>query len=180
MLAPCHRLFFALKPPRPYAARIGRLRDGLKATAGIVDDDRLHATLAITDDFADFPERLARTLVGIGDEVAAAPFQVMLDRLVGSARSVALRPGKASPPLRDVQRQLQDPMARLRTLRAGWSFSPHVTLVYRDGAPFNERIETIAWEGSEFVLIHSIVGRTQHIELARWPLVPRQYALGFH
>lgn len=180
MLMPCHRLFFALKPPKREAARIGRVRDRLKSTAGIVDDDRLHATLAITDDFADFPERLARTLVGIGDEVAGAPFPVMLDRLVGSARSVALRPGKASPPLRDVQRQLQGPMERLRTLRAGWSFSPHVTLVYRDGAPFNERIETIAWEGSEFVLIHSIVGRTRHIELARWPLVPRQYSLALH
>ena len=177
---PCHRLFFALKPPKRQAAAIGRMRDRLGIGKGGVSDERLHSTVAITNDYAELPAELVATMTEIGNDLASSPFPIALDRLVGGAKSVALRPGKASTPFRDFQRQLERPMERLRILRTGWTFSPHMTLAYRDGAPFNERVDAIAWDGTEFVLIHSVVGRTQHIELARWPLVPRQYCLLFN
>jgi 2'-5' RNA ligase len=53
-----------------------------------------------------------------------------------------------------------------------------VTLGYREGRPFSERVDAIGWRCTEFVLIHSVVGRTEHHVLRRWPLRPRQYALG--
>lgn len=180
MLVPAHRLFFALQPPRREAAAIGRMGERLRDIRARVADERLHATLAVTDDFADFPEALARRMVEIGDMVSATPLAVALDRLSASTRSVALRPGRVLPGLRELADQLQLPMERARMRRTGWTFSPHVTLGYRDGQPFSERVETIGWQCDEFVLIHSVVGRTQHHLLRRWPLVPRQYDLPLH
>ena len=50
------------------------------------------------------------------------------------------------------------------------AFEPHVTLAYdvrmiawRDVAP-------IAWRAREFVLVHSLLGKTQHVTLGRWTL----------
>jgi len=179
MLVPVHRLFFALKPPTPQAAAIGRARDSVAGAHSIVSDDRLHATLAITNDYPEFPQALADRLVAIGDAVAGEPVPVALDRLVGSPRSVALRSRRAPAAMRDLQRQLAGPMARQGLGRHGWEFSPHVTLLYWQGKAFEAPADPIGWLGSDFVLIHSIVGRTRHIELARWLLEPRQYGL-FH
>jgi 2'-5' RNA ligase len=47
-------------------------------------------------------------------------------------------------------------------------FEPHVTLAH-DGAavPF-EPVPPIAWTARGFVPVHSLLGRTRHIPLARW------------
>lgn len=180
MLVPVHRLFFALQPPAPQAAAIGRTRDRLGAARSIVRDDRLHATLAITNDYPNFPEEEAARMIEIGDAAAAAPVPMALDRIVGTQRSVALRSRRCPPVLRELQHQLDAPLRRRGLARLGWSFSPHVTLFYWEGKPFEQRTDPIAWESSDFVLIHSVVGHTRHIELARWPLAPRQLSLLLH
>jgi 2'-5' RNA ligase len=33
-----------------------------------------------------------------------------------------------------------------------------------------EKVAPIAWRAREFVLVHSLLGQTRHIPLARWPL----------
>jgi 2'-5' RNA ligase len=52
-------------------------------------------------------------------------------------------------------------------------FTPHVTLAY--GMPWLERrpAEPACWNVREFALMHSLLGRTRHIVLARWPLLER-------
>jgi 2'-5' RNA ligase len=62
-------------------------------------------------------------------------------------------------------------------MRADWSFSPHVTLVYRDGEPVTRLVEGFAWSAREFVLIESLVGLTQHHLLGRWTLSAPQPSL---
>jgi 2'-5' RNA ligase len=49
-------------------------------------------------------------------------------------------------------------------------FEPHVTVGYMDKGFRMEPIEPIAWMVEEIVLIHSLVGQTQYIELGRWKL----------
>jgi 2'-5' RNA ligase len=85
----------------------------------------------------------------------------------------------AAQGLRLLQRPLGHRLALLGIHRAGWSFNPHVTLLYRAGEGFQRDIQPLRWEALEIVLIHSIVGETGHEELGRWTLIRRQQSLAF-
>lgn len=139
--------------------------------------DRHHITLAITQDHA-APERaIAEALLRAGEQVRVAPFEIVLERLNAGARSIALRPDHAIAPLKALHRELARAMAREGVaLREGWSFSPHQTLAYREGAPFSRLVHPFRWQAGEFVLVHSHVGLTRHEILGRWPLCPAQEA----
>lgn len=50
------------------------------------------------------------------------------------------------------------------------NFTPHVTLLYDDRSVAPQAIEPIAWTVREFVLVHSLLGRTEHRILGRWSL----------
>jgi 2'-5' RNA ligase len=65
---------------------------------------------------------------------------------------------------------LQNTGFNLAALPNASDFTPHVTLAY--GMPWiDERpIEAASWNVREFVLMHSLLGRTRHIALERWPL----------
>lgn len=173
-----HRLFFALVPPRGAADRLAAVRDGLVLRSK-VGNGRFHITLGISEDFAMFDPALAAAMRAIGDCAGGEPLRIVLDRLAGSASSVALRPAHAAPALRALQRGLGQGLRRAGIARRGWRFYPHLTLGYRDAAPFGEAVKPIAWEAHDFVLIHSVVRRTIHRELARWPLSTRQHSLPF-
>ena len=167
----CHRLFLAIVPPPPLARQIAQAAlwygpEGRGARA-----DRMHVTIDILDDFEDRPAHAIDTLCAVMGSVAAAAVAIELDQAVGSTRSVALRARRRNPALDRFHRAVG--AARARTglpQRAGYRFSPHLTLFYRDGAPFSRAIAPIRWVADEFVLVHSLVGRTQHEILGRWPL----------
>jgi len=178
MFAFAHRYFFALLPS-PVRGVIASQRDQLGAADSKVADHRLHATLAITDDFDHQPALLEANLLAIGESIATGPVPMALDRLSGSTGSVALRPSRRTPALTALAGSLQRRMTRAGLLRAAWTFRPHVTLLYRKGKPFARALEPICWTATDFVLIHSIVGATRHIELGCWPLVERQGSFGF-
>lgn len=173
-----HRYFFALQPS-PMCRGIARQRDQLGPAEHLVSDTRLHATLAITDDFKRPCPLLESALHSIGGSIAAAPIPMRLDQLSGSNGSIALRSSRRCLPLAALAGPLQRRMARAGFLRTEWVFCPHVTLLYRAGVPFTRAIDPICWTANDFVLIHSIIGEHQHIELGRWPLVERQGSLAF-
>lgn len=173
----CHRLFFALKPSQIEANLTGLIRDAATSELDPVINGRLHLTLGITADYAAYPQDVAQRMTTIGEHLAGDPFPLSLDRLSGSERSIALRPNKRPPALSAIQKQIDDQLRYWNLMRTGWSFSPHVTLGYRTGLSFLRPITPFAWEVQDVVLIHSVVGATRHIELARWPLVRRQLDL---
>lgn len=172
-----HRYFFALRPTEGVARRAGTLRDAFADAGSGVRDERLHVTLGITDDFAERPVTVVDRLLGIGDAVDAEPFTLVLDRLSGNGRTIALRPSRTPPGLTALHRQLDAQMRYWNIRRPGWSFNPHMTLVYRPHQEFIRPIEPLAWEAADLVLIHSLVGRSQHRELGCWPLQRRQMEL---
>ena len=183
----CHRFFFGLQPSLPQRSEIARHRDA-EAHRGytLVSNPRLHLTLAVTQDFSSFPSQVPDLLTAIGAAIAIDPFVVKLDRLSGSANmrdngrgSIALRPSARPAALGELSRQLCRRMRHHVLLRARWEFNPHTTLLYWQGQPFLVPIEPICWTAIDFVLIHSLVGATQHIELGRWPLCSGQAALPF-
>lgn len=175
---PCHRYFFALRPPVTEARRIGLVRDRLLLEGGTpVSNDRLHLTLAITNDYAAEPRDVADRMLAIGDTLDGDRFGIALDRASGGAGSIALRPSQRAAALTTLQHRLDAQLRYWGLRRKGWEFNPHVTLGYRKGPVFLEPIAPIAWEAQELVLIHSLVGRTQHVELGRWLMVRKQLEL---
>lgn len=166
-----HRIFFALKPAPVEANRIHAFAERIATGARLVRREHQHVTLAITDDYQSLPPVLVDAMLRAGDAVKAAPFDLMLDRLSVSSRSLALRPDGAAPPLVALQRAIALAMAREGVpMRADWRFSPHQTLAYRNGAPGGRAIDGFGWHVEDFALIHSHVGRTRHEELGRWRL----------
>lgn len=178
--SPCTRLFFALIPPEREARRIMAfaeqiLGDGWQMMAA----SRLHVTMAIGEDYGREPPDLADRLRTVGDRVAVAPMDLRLDRLTISHRSASLRLSKTCPPLTALHRAIMAAWPiRSIALKAGWRFSPHVTLAYREGnAPVSRPVEPFGWRADRLALIRSHVGRTWHEPLGAWPLAPAQYAL---
>jgi len=166
-----HRWFFALKPDDITARRTHAFAEQTLGSRGLLPPERHHVTLALTPDFEREPPGLVAALLRAGDAVAAVPFDLLLDRLSGSARTVALRPAHTVPPLRDLQRCIVTAMAAQDVaLRPDWSFSPHETLCYRKGAPFQRPVEGFRWAVDAFMLIHSFVGLSQHETVRQWPL----------
>jgi 2'-5' RNA ligase len=53
-------------------------------------------------------------------------------------------------------------------LKAQSRFTPHVTLLYDERHFPEETVETIGWTVSEFVLVRSLLGRSEYVPLARW------------
>jgi RNA 2',3'-cyclic 3'-phosphodiesterase len=51
-------------------------------------------------------------------------------------------------------------------------FTPHMTLLYdRKAVPPTSLDTPVSWTASEFLLIHSVLGKTEHRIIDRWPLL---------
>src|SRR5690606_25023346 len=121
-----HRFFFALKPDEETARRTHAFAEQTLGAKGLLVPAHHHVTLALTEDFAEEPPALVARLRHGGGLVAAAPFTLRLDRLVGSTRTVALRPGHAVRPLRNLQKAIAAAMAAQGiAMRRDWTFNPH-------------------------------------------------------
>lgn len=170
---PVHRLFFALRPPQGALEYLvdeqWRFGPGHE-----VRRDHLHMTLAITNDFATYPERQARAMMRIGDAVIARQCPVVLDQAVASHRSVMLTPSETLHAVEELHCLLRTGMLASQVkMRARWRHSAHMTLLYRDGKTFIKPARIISWRATEFVLIHSFAGLNQHETKMCWPLIAR-------
>jgi 2'-5' RNA ligase len=71
-------------------------------------------------------------------------------------------------PLHALHQQLA---AQLRAFSLGsWthgSYVPHMTVAYGKANMPLQSIEPVAWTAGELVLVHSLLGKTQHIPLLR-------------
>lgn len=167
-----NRFFFAMRPPRTVARRMALEAERHDPGGQHVRIDRLHMTIGILDDLPSVPRDLVAGLQAVGKAIAADPFPCLFDRVVGGRGIVTLRPGRRSKPLAALFGQIETGLRRAGIgLREGYGFSPHVTLSYRaGGTPFNAAIQGYGWLVEDVLLIHSLVGQTEHRELGRWPL----------
>ncbi|MBY8828432.1 2'-5' RNA ligase family protein [Hephaestia mangrovi] len=166
-----HRLFFALVPPIVLARQVANAAAWFDDEGAPVAADRLHVTMFILDDRYGVPPSLVAALRGVGSAIAAAPIRLVFDRAGGGERSIALRPSRRIAPLDALHREIGRLCAAAGIeARANYSFSPHMTLGYRDGRPFNTPVTPVAWTARELVLVHSHLGRTRHERLGSWAL----------
>jgi 2'-5' RNA ligase len=181
---PTDGLFFAVYPDANTASGIAKFAQQLRAEAGVrsgvhskpLAANRLHVTLRHLGNFAGgLPADVVEAAKRAAASVSMAPFTVEFDAVASFAKKP--RPGPAVLVGEHGVRGLQ---ALHDALEAGLQdlgiepdarFTPHVTLAY--GMPWIERrpAEPACWNVREFALMHSLLGRTRHIALARWPLM---------
>lgn len=174
---PRDRLFFALFPDAPTAARIVEQAMALRSrhgmTAQVQDAARMHITLQHLGDFAGVPQHIVQSASTAAASVANAPFEVTFDRAVSFGGNPKALPyvllGAENAALQTFNKTLAAAMAKA-LLPPDKTFTPHVTMLRDRVAAPETSIAPITWTVREFVLIHSLLGQTRHIPLARWTL----------
>ena len=170
-LIPLHRLFFAIQRPPETNARIREEAWRWSGGARLVAPERHHITMAILDDHSSLPAGLVERMCAIGGSTAIEPFRIAFSRVDENGGSVVLLPDEPSGPLSNLRRQFLEGMRRggIRQ-RRGYSFSPHMTVAYRNGSSSSQAVDPLGWTVQEIVLIDSHVGRSHHEVLGRWKL----------
>jgi RNA 2',3'-cyclic 3'-phosphodiesterase len=173
------RLFFAIFPDAGTAARVAQLREALRLELGLQGKplaiERLHATLLHVGDYDWLPQHVVARAGAVASTVAMPPFTVAFDG-AGSFRG---RPGHRPFVLRGedgvaglmmLQQRLGLAMAKAGLGCFGKLYTPHMTLLYGDRLVAERPVDAVSWAVREFVLVHSLLGRSRYNVLARFPL----------
>jgi 2'-5' RNA ligase len=177
---PVDRLFFALLPDAAAKIRLVRLTDWLREQHGLtgtaVGTKRLHVSLHHLGDYPGLPDDLVALAQRAAESIATGPFPVEFDQVTSFRRRpatfpVVLRASQGLAALETFHWMLGEALKREKlgtVLRP--SFTPHVALFYDKLLVPKQAVDTVAWEAKDLVLVHSLVGRTQHKILGTWPL----------
>lgn len=177
---PTDRLFFAVFPDSAAAARIAGIAQALRSQHGLrgkpLHSERFHVTLHHLGDYAGLPDDLVAKAGQAAMRVDMPAFEVAFDSASSFSRQLRNRPfvlrgdaGVAS--LQDLQSALGRGMAACGMGRlVEHKFTPHVTLLYDDRAVEPQPIEPVTWTVRDFVLVRSLLGKTEHRILGRWRL----------
>jgi 2'-5' RNA ligase len=172
------RIFFALLPDAEAAARITAAAEELKLAHGftgtLTRPEHLHITLFHLGDWIALPEEIVRIASMAAAKLDAAPFEVRLHRAVSFSNSTGVYPFvllSESEALYDFQTKLGVALTQggLGGATKG-EFKPHVTLLRDETRAKPAAIAPIVWRAMDFVLVHSLLGKTTHVHLGRWPL----------
>ena len=171
-------LFFAIFPDAATAVRIARIARHCRRQHGLSGrpqaTSRFHISLQDLGEYERLPQSVVVEAGAAAAIVKMPPFAVMFDR-VGSFSGRAgnhplvLRGDDGVVGLTMLYQSLGLAM-RTVGLRACLDFTPHMTLLYDDRRIDEQPIEPIFWTVREFVLVHSLRGKTKHIPLERWQL----------
>jgi 2'-5' RNA ligase len=176
------RLFFAIFPDPATAAAIARRADQLRAAHGLsgrpLAADRFHITLHHLGDHAGVRRDIVAMATEAARAVATSPFAVSFDRAAsfhnGGNNPFVLQGGEGLEALKAFQRDLGLAMARAGLGRwVSKTFTPHVTLLYDRPLIAEQPIAPVTWTVDGFTLVHSLLGRTEHVPLARWSFSDR-------
>ncbi|WP_144898285.1 2'-5' RNA ligase family protein [Luteimonas cucumeris] len=177
---PTDRLFFAVFPDATAAAAIADIAQALRSQQHLqgkpLRSDRFHVTLHHLGDYAGLPQDVVAKAGQAAAAVDMPAFEVAFDSAAsfsGHSRHhpFVLRGDDGVVAVRELQRRLGACMATAglgRLVRP--AFTPHVTLLYEERMVAMQTVDRIAWIAREFVLVHSLLGRTEHRVLGRWPL----------
>ena len=175
------RLFFAVFPPPEVAEQIAQRAAGLRSAVSLrakwLATERFHVTLHHLGDHDGLREDIVRSASEAADALRAAPFEACFDQAMSFPRRgdrgapFVMRGGTGLQGLMAFQEQLGEAMKQAALHRfVASSFTPHITLAYDPQEAPLQAIEPIRWVVNEFALVHSLIGKTRHIVLGRWPL----------
>jgi 2'-5' RNA ligase len=176
------RLFFAVHPDADAALRIAALVQSLRRPLGLrsraIGGERSHVTLLFVGSWAQPPDGLVQKLQQAGSAAAltdVASFELHFDRVASfnrrpSNRPIVLLSDPASPVAKLHARLAEELRSRDVPFDSSTAYTPHLTLMYDDAKVDPQPVEGIGWTVREFALMQSLVGRSTHRVLGRWPL----------
>jgi RNA 2',3'-cyclic 3'-phosphodiesterase len=181
---PTDRLFFAIFPDADAAARIAQLALQLRAEHGLhgtpLKPERFHVTLHHLGDYAGLQPGIvamaSQAAAGVARQPFGPGFELLFDHAASFCstprnRPFVLRGGDGLAAVMAFQQALGIEMTKAGLGRwAKPAYTPHVTLLYDDRCVAEQTVEAIGWTAHEFVLVHSLIGQSRHVPLARWPL----------
>ena len=177
-------VFFACRLASEAFSRVADIRDelrrahGLRATA--ISPQRLHVSLLGLCEGDGVPSELIAAACRAAASVAMAPFDIVFDRAMSfsnrrAARPLVLLTGGGDASLAGLRNGLCEAMTAAG-LDSGFGrrvsphFVPHMTLLYDRRMVAEQAVEPLHLTVRDFALVHSLAGRSRHIELARWML----------
>lgn len=171
-------LFLAVLPEVHARSRIRGAADQLRAQHGLqgrlIAAERYHVSLLSFGEYHGLPPNLVPEVTRAAAAIEAPPFDVVFDRAMsfggGKQRTLVLCASDGAAKLVALQRVVSAGMQKLRSARIKSQFVPHLTLLYDERSIEEQPIERIGWTVTEFVLVHSLLGRGQYNILGRWPL----------
>lgn len=174
------RIFFACLPDTETSTRIHAMAQSLKQAheleGNLILPEHLHVTLFHLGDWHTLPAEIVDRARIAGTEVPLAPFEVVFDRAGSLRNSAGVYPFVLTGDKRAVAwRPLHEALgaALNRTGLGGATrgqFHPHITLARDENRISPQAVSPISWQVREFVLVHSLLGKTTHIHLDRWTL----------
>jgi len=172
------RIFLACLPDEATAARIHRLAEGFKRDKGfsgaLILPEHLHVTLFHLGDWASLPEEIVKLAKDAAGQVSVLPFDVTFKRAESFRNRTGIYPFVLTGDAAQWHTLHTALAAALKRVGLGGAtqgdFQPHVTLVYDRIRVKPFAVEPISWTVREFVLVHSRLGKTEHIHLGSWPL----------
>jgi 2'-5' RNA ligase len=176
---PTDRLFFAVMPAPPEAARIAtlaqELRERLTLHGRLRPTAHLHVTLHHLGDFAGVPQQRVAAARQAAAGVAMAAFEARFDRVGSFAGRAGKHPfvllgADGTSGLHGLHAALGERLVAAGLGRRERVFVPHLTLLYDARTVPTQPVEPLAWPVHEFLLIHSLLGRTEYRVLGRWAL----------
>ncbi|MFM0169269.1 2'-5' RNA ligase family protein [Paraburkholderia sediminicola] len=181
---PTDGLFFAVFPDATTAASISKLAQQLcgetRARSKPLAAGRLHVTLHHLGNFAGgLPQERVDAAMQAAASIRMEPFSVEFDTAVSFASKprpgpLVLGGGEGVAGLHMLHdalgHALQNAGLGDHAVSSAAHYTPHVTLAY--GMPWAAArpVEPVCWNVREFALMHSLLGRTRHVALARWTL----------
>ncbi|WEZ84786.1 2'-5' RNA ligase family protein [Rhizobium sp. 32-5/1] len=174
-------LFLAIVPERDTALQAVEIGRHAAVEYGLSRHLRphqlMHVSLNAVGAYTHLPDDVVFTVSEAMSAVRAMPFEVSFDRIMsfatGYSRPLVLTSAVRSEEMMDLHVQLAKEMWSAGLIFSyNPRFKPHMTLLY-DEATVAERelAEPVRWTVREFVLIHSLVGRSEYEYLGRWPLL---------
>ena len=174
---PTDRLFLALIPEAAATGQITGLAHSLRASHGLSGrpllPSRFHVTLCHIGDYHGLPGHVVAQAMESAARIKRPPFTAEFDRAVSfkGSEAFALVGSDGNTALQEFR------LALFQTLKtygpgclSGLKFTPHITLLYDGRLVAEHPVEPVRLNVREFILIHSLLGKEQHIHLARWAL----------
>ncbi|MGH8049045.1 MAG: RNA 2',3'-cyclic phosphodiesterase [Arenimonas sp.] len=176
-----HNYFFALSPDAEVRQQLSQVADDLRVSDSLngswIASERYHLTLHHLGQFPEARPDLVKRALAAANTVRMQGFNIKLDHFMSFESKTGKFPCVLTSKyeLAELKNFWQLLKESLYAQRLGQyvanSFTPHTTLLYsRQPIVKTHAVVPIQWPVKDFVLIESLVGKSEHIELGRWPL----------
>ncbi len=176
-----HNYFFALSPDADVRKQLSQVANDLKTSDSLngswIASERYHLTLHHLGQFPEVHPDLVKRALAAANNIQMPAFNIKLDHFMSFDSKTGKFPCVLTskyelPELKNFWQELKNNLLAQRLgQNLANSFTPHTTLLYsRQPVIKTHAITPIQWPVKDFVLIESLVGKSEHIELGRWPL----------